>query len=375
MRYLIHLRMTLSPILKVLQIVQYKPESLPFQKGHMFSQWQDTRDHVYCSCIHSWHSPQVTPHHTTQQFVQFMIVQHSNRAFHCKLASTARIYPEETAQMDRVKVVIFAVICLLSHKAGDCNMLNISVVGVSGPPGPKGSCGPPAPIGGHGPYSDLSPEKFNQKVTDLVMNITSAFTKCDTFNTAWRRVAYIDMKDPVAECPSALKVFNDTMSQVACGKNASENCTSLTFPTGWSYTHVCGRVRGYHFGETEGFTNGSIANHYADGVLITSGNRNTYLWTYAIRTREGSDDDNPCSAPNAEMKIHHSCDIRLTNETDWDNPLWNETKHTTHGNPSRQDNHLWFHRQVKHTSDSIEVRWCAPTGSAVFTDLLEIWVM
>ena len=257
-----------------------------------------------------------------------MIVQLSNRAFKfpCGLTCTARIQPEETEEMGRVNALFSAafLLCWTSQALSDMNgrpqctvspssPVNNSpvTVGVSGKRGWKGSTGP---------VGSPCPKQSVDNATALVKKVESAFTKCNMFSPNWRQVAHIDMPDPKAWCNAS----NDKSNWTAC-KNSTH-----TFPTGLSYTHVCGRVINYTSEETQGFlTDHNNNNQHADGVLITRGNLKNHLWTYAVSTSEGS------SSP------------------------------TKYG---------WFYRQVDHTSDSIEVRWCAEE-SAVFTDLLEIWVL
>ena len=197
------------------------------------------------------------------------------------------------------------------------------VPGLRGDPGPKGGPGevgrrgfpgPYGPPGPHGPKGDtvLSPEEFDKVVQTLWQNISAEmsrigasvtvletalnFRKCGIYSTSWRRVAYIDMTDPTAQCPSGLRVVsNDTTNQRACGISVERGCSSVQFPAGGSYTHVCGQVRGYQFGATEPFLGGNIDNHYADGVLITSGSPRRHLWTYAVGQSETHAHGCPCS--------------------------------------------------------------------------------
>ena len=105
------------------------------------------------------------------------------------------------------------------------------------------------------------------------------------------------MTDAAVECPNGLYNVSEGNKTACSGMSEDNNCTSLTFPTRWSYTHVCGRVRGYMLGNN---TCGIILerndtdSHYADGVLITtSGSPREHLWTYAV----GMNDTHcPCSS-------------------------------------------------------------------------------
>ena len=148
-------------------------------------------------------------------------------------------------------------------------------------------------------------------------------------------------------------------------------------------THVCGRVRGYQFGVTEPFLGGNIDNHYADGVLITSGSPRRHLWTYAVGQSETHAHACPCSTggsssrPNipAFVGTNYYCESGFVTtrqyRTAWEDPLWDGTGCVTPGNTCCR-RHGWFHKQVQQTSDSIEVRWCADgrrSDKDVFTDI------
>ena len=295
--------------------------------------------------------------------------------------------------MDRVKMLLFATLflcwtsqalsdgqckpqCAVTQKTfGPSKPLNIAVVGVAGEPGRRGVPGAPGT-----PCTESSV----QNCTSLLMDIQTAFTKCGIYSTSWRRVAHIDMTDPAARCPSGLKNSSDTNEQPACGKSADgDACVSLTFPTGWRYTHVCGHVRGYQVGETKGFNFDHDGN--VDGVQITIKNQQKPLWAYAVSKSANSDMDNaPCSPNKTTGELsenlidifedNYCCEIRM-NKNGWEGPLWAGGYHNTSGNDGCKDNHFWFHRQVDYTSKSIKVKWCASSGTAVFTDILEIWVL
>ena len=275
-------------------------------------------------------------------------------------------------------------------------------VGRTGSPGPYGPPGPPGP---HGPKGDtvLSPEEFNKVVQTVWQNISTElneigasaialqpvlnFIKCGIFSTSWRRVAYINMTDPTAQCPSGLReVSNDTTKQRACGKSVKRGCSSLEFHTEGNYTHVCGLVRGYQFGAIEPFLGEYIDISYAEGVLITSGSPRRHLWTYAVGQSETHAHGCPCSTGGSSSRPNiptfvgtdYYCESGFVtttqNRTAWEDPLWDGEGCVTPGNTCCR-RHSWFHKQVQQTSDSIEVRWCACCPDEdVFTDILEIWV-
>ena len=230
------------------------------------------------------------------------------------------------------------------------------------------------------------------------MDIQNAFTKCGIYSTSWRRVAHIDMTDPAARCPSGLRgVSNTTTNQRACGRSVSSGCSSVKFPIGETYSHVCGRVRGYQYYTPDAFhpSSGKTINDvYIDGISITHGSPRRHLWSYAANLYEQYrgryNSICPCARPDPDnsrwyipafVGTDYYCKsgfvINHEDRIAWEDPLWDGAGCVTPGNTCCQ-RHGWFHKQVQQTSDSIEVRWCANQGRSdedVLTDLVEIWVM
>ena len=86
-------------------------------------------------------------------------------------------------------------------------------------------------------------------------------TFCNISSFNWRRVAYINMTDPEAECPRGLnEVSNSNTGQRACGRNVdgdggrNAGCSSVTFPVNTTYSQVCGIARGYQYGIMDAWT-------------------------------------------------------------------------------------------------------------------------
>ena len=118
-------------------------------------------------------------------------------------------------------------------------------------------------------------------------------TLCNITSSDWRRVAYINMTDPEAECPSGLnEVSNSTTGQRACGRSVDEKypkknkrSSSVTFPVNTTYSQVCGIVRGYQYGTMDAFqetTGETVDQTYVDGLSITRGISRQHLWTLAV---------------------------------------------------------------------------------------------
>ncbi len=91
------------------------------------------------------------------------------------------------------------------------------------------------------------------------------------------------MSDDSYSCPNRF-LTRDVNGFRACGRQGyiGRSCLSTfyNYPSGFPYSKVCGRIRGYQLGRTEGFSERAhIAAAYVDGVSLTHGygeDRHTY---------------------------------------------------------------------------------------------------
>ena len=300
------------------------------------------------------------------------------------------------------------------------------IIGDQGPPGDSGQKGQkgergytgvpghPGVIGPRGYPGDtvLTEDEFARATQTVQQNIStqlkeiskslsdikSAFTKCGIYDTNWRRVAYIDTTQGTT-CPSGLReVTNSALNKRACGRSVSKGCSSVTFPSGGNYTHVCGRARGYQFYTTDAFRavrGNGINEAYVDGLSITRGSPRKHIWTYASGHHEKSSGNghpyqSPCTADGYNPRHKASfigndyyCESAFVDnarsEIAWENTLWDGEGCTLPENTCcRRSQFGWFHKEVSITSDNLEVRWCCDQSQAdedIFTDILEIWVL
>ena len=111
----------------------------------------------------------------------------------------------------------------------------------------------------------------------------------------WRRVVYLDIRDPNTNCPSGWQLT--ALSKRSCGRVSPGGltCDSVFFPvTGGPYTRVCGRVRGYQYRSTDAFEayhHGyatTIDDAYVAGVSLTHGppGSRQHIWTFAAGIAE-----------------------------------------------------------------------------------------
>ena len=233
--------------------------------------------------------------------------------------------------------------------------------------------------------------------------LQSSLTPCGICSPNWRRVAYIDTTQGPGQCPSGLvEHVNSTTNQRACGRSINIGCSSVTYPTGGSYTNICGRVRGYQFYSANAFVGlkgNSINDSYVDGISITRGSPRQHVWTYAAYWHEGRTTNKylcPCGRTNTGdysnvpdfVGREFYCETSFTAITAllrgserivWENPFWDGAGSTCGTGGQCCATFGWFHKTVTpSTSDHIEVRWCADQGRGnedVLTELVEIWVM
>ena len=224
--------------------------------------------------------------------------------------------------------------------------------------------------------------------------------KCDTAGP-WTRVAYLNMSDSNAVCPSGTQKFvNEDV--VACGIQGyfgSSTCSvSIMASMTSNYSQICGQVAGFQTGSPDGFLNSDdIDSIYLDGVSITRGSPRQHVWSYVIAivdnqyefpgtTNEGK---KICPCGNTSIMqvpffvgndYYYGCQGQYdTSPFHWNDVDWNgeqcgmlETDCcTTPGEP-------WFHKVLDApTMDDIEIRICIDqhtNDENVLLSLYEIYV-
>ena len=294
-------------------------------------------------------------------------------------------------------IILIAVILILYSSAvttvnvADCVTnptskvsIDIDVVGVPGPEGPNGDQGPrgyPGDTSQCGKIKEAEQtEQISSELNDL---INSTFTKCGIYSLNWRRVTYIDTTQGAA-CPDGLReVTNSALNKRACGRTVNVGCSPLTIPSGGSYTHVCGRARGYQIRSTDGFRRHgggtTINDTYVDGLSITRGSPRKHIWSYAAGPRGCQCDPVTSGHSGPGFVGNDYCFDKSLDGTEWEVPLWDGEVCTQPKNESSGWRSGWFHKEVNLTRDDIEVRWCCDESREgnedVYTDIVEIWVL
>ena len=204
----------------------------------------------------------------------------------------------------------------------------------------------------------------------------------------WMRAAYINMRQPGAECPSPFRLV--TSPKRLCGR-LGNGCYSKIFSThGISYNKVCGQVRGYQYASIQAFEGPEdINSNYVEGISITHGSPRKHLWTYAVGI---SDDRNfpnwncPCAkfpgpSPPSFVGNHYYCESGNTGTYEYqfyDEPLWDGEGCGAGNNCCAQSGMPWFCRALpQEVDDDIEVRNCANqeiSNEDTYIELLAIYV-
>ena len=209
-------------------------------------------------------------------------------------------------------------------------------------------------------------------------SIASVFCGCDG-EDGWTRVAYLNMSDPLQQCPTELRLYNESGVR-ACGRRTSggDSCDSVTFSiNGASYSQVCGRVIGYQYGHTDAIHSAlsysySIDSPYVDGISITHGSLHQHIWTLAAGYIETGADTwhcpcntgSPISVPSF-IGNDYFCEsgtlaydgIKLYRN----DPLWDgEGCGGNEGPCCNAPGIPWFHKVLNSsTTDDIELRMCS----------------
>ena len=234
--------------------------------------------------------------------------------------------------------------------------------------------------------------------SELEANITEELEKTNTFLEAslgveegyecggtfgWRRVVYLDMTKPNANCPSGWR-FISYGSKNLCSKanNGGLTCDSVLFPViGGDYTRVCGSIRAYQVGHIDAFEayhDGQVTtidSAYVAGVSLTHGSPRQHIWTFAAAATETRTNVEGCPCTGAtSVSIppfvggDYFCESGVNSGSSTsgfhpDDPLWDGSGCTTSSTCCSFNNPPYFTKQLtSSTSDDIEARLCRLSG-------------
>ena len=198
---------------------------------------------------------------------------------------------------------------------------------------------------------------------------------CGNITGGWMRVAELNMTDTSQQCPGNFVDRNE--SGIRQCRIPGKRCYSVHHPTpDISYSSVCGRIKAYQVGSTNGFRGAysylstTIDSNYVDGVSLTHGSSpRQHIWTFAAaldRTGNFYARGSYCPCQNSTQALpappfvgeDYFCDAGneefMTGETGLQtDPLWDGTDCLCCDNPP------WFYKQLPQpTTDDIEMRLC-----------------
>ena len=218
-------------------------------------------------------------------------------------------------------------------------------------------------------------------------NVFCHFDLCNTPGH-WTQVAFLNMSNSTQTCPSGLTLYSQKGVR-ACGRTGSQaNCHSMKFPIISPFQQVCGRIIGYQFGKTDGFSGDNISAPYVDGVSLTYGSPRKHIWSFAAVQFLSMYHWCPCvgglySSTSDIIGSDYFCETGYHGTPEsmlyTDNPLWDGKGCTNDEALCCQVSGIpWFHKHLDTTTtDFIELRLCgrqAPAINNTPLTLYEIYV-
>ena len=142
--------------------------------------------------------------------------------------------------------------------------------------------------------------QLDDRVNDFISTQLNPQTQSQCGAGLWWRVAYLDMTEPSQQCPSAWREYNSDRGR-ACGSpvNSIGSCAAVIYFTNRQYSRVCGRIIGYQVASPDAFGRFNNRNGDLDGVIISHGAQQEYIWSFAAGVTERSSQHRqnncPCS--------------------------------------------------------------------------------
>ena len=207
----------------------------------------------------------------------------------------------------------------------------------------------------------------------------------------WMRLAYLNMTEPGASCPTSLRQINTPAK--LCGRRTAPGCSGVTYPVdGIRYSKVCGQARGYQYHSTDAFqpSTNNINSHYVDGVSITYGSPRHHLWTFGATGSWDGRNNAPYTCPCAKypgdappdfVGLDYFCESKTSGHSRQialDDPLWDGKGCGRDVDCCAQAGMPWFYRTLpQEVSEDVEVRVCADQNFAdeeVYVELVEVYI-
>ena len=213
----------------------------------------------------------------------------------------------------------------------------------------------------------------------------------------WAKIAEVDVENDKS-CPGNLTFIESP--KPSCGGPTTAGCASANFSSnGLRYSQVCGRVRGYQVGKTNGFgpyRNLRNPSMVVDGILISHGKAQKHIWAYVTGYQQTgttavptSKYICPCTGPQSNATVppfignDYYCDSGVDSDpmkgVFYTTPLWTGEEGCTPPNFCCSRSGMpWFCRTLPvPTTDYIELRSCyndIPGEEDTALDQIEIYV-
>ena len=256
--------------------------------------------------------------------------------------------------------------------------------------------------GGDGGECALIKER-ERALNEIHQEVYSSLENTYTCNgtPGWRRVAFVNMTDTNDTCPTGLNLTTNR----TCGRahTIDEGCSSTTFSVGGlSYNRVCGRIKGYQFGDTGAFypSDRGIESYYVEGVSLTHGGADSrqHIWTFAVGRTENTVTSTsgralcPCDTfryNNIPSFVGNDYFCESGLHSPWNStlhrfilfytdPLWDGKDCTASSSCCQFNNPPWFTKNLLNaTTDDIELRICTtypPRIEDIRLELIELYV-
>ena len=215
---------------------------------------------------------------------------------------------------------------------------------------------------------------------------------CGGVTGGWMRVAELDMTNSSLQCPSGFMLRTDS-NRRTCGISPRSGCSSVTFSgLGLQYSRVCGKIKAYQVGTTDGFYDGqNIELKYVDSISIMRGSPRQHIWTLASAFDEVGtipSSNCPCidnsssgaTLPPAFVGGDYFCDTgserHENNRFYGDDPLWDGAGCGPLNSCCSLNNPPWFYKQLPLlTTDDIEMRACrTEVDEDIAIETVEIYI-
>ena len=138
-------------------------------------------------------------------------------------------------------------------------------------------------------------DNISQTLAQLQLNPQSQ-SQCGA--GLWWRVAYLNVTEPLQQCPSAWREYNTSRVR-ACGRPESStgSCAAVFYFPNRQYSRVCGRIIGYQVASPDAFRRFNNRNGDLDGVIISHGAQQDHIGSFAAGLTDGSSQHRQSNCP------------------------------------------------------------------------------